>query len=134
MEINIEDLVRGRIEDMDLRCMVKDIIESLISTDVRAEIKNVVQRECLRIVESEIVKYLNGEVKTDDGWGKQEKFVSLEDRFRKELAEKLKGSWEATRVIERHLKERVDSIMKTQMSEVVEKIVNELTGSYLKKP
>jgi hypothetical protein len=125
MEINIESLVKERIEDMDLDDMVREAINGLITKQVKDEIVKVVQRECLRMVETE--------VKTNDGWGKKETFESFEILFKKTITEKLKGGWEAEKIIAKKVAERVDSIMKDQYAAVVEKIVNELTGSYLKK-
>jgi hypothetical protein len=133
MEINIESLVKERIEDMDLDDMVREAINGLITKQVKDEIVKVVQRECLRMVETEIVKCMEGEVKTNDGWGKKETFESFEILFKKTITEKLKGGWEAEKIIAKKVAERVDSIMKDQYAAVVEKIVNELTGSYLKK-
>jgi hypothetical protein len=133
MEINIESLVKERIEDMDLNDMVKDVIRSLITKEVKAEIHTVVQRECLRMIETEIVKIMEGAVNTDDGWGKKENYASFDDLFKKTIAKQLSGTWEAQKIIGKKVEERVESIMKNQMQGVVEKIVNELTGSYLKK-
>jgi hypothetical protein len=133
MEVNIESLLREKLEEMDLNHMVRNEINSLISESVKEEIKKVVQRECLRMVEAEIVKYMEGEVRTDNGWGKKETYKTFNDLFKKVLAEKLEGQWDAQRIIANAVKERVDAIMVKQYKEVIEKIVNELTGSYLKK-
>lgn len=133
MEINIENLVKERIEDMDLDFVVKEIIGGLITKDVKDTINRVVKEECLAMIRERIATMLDGPVSTDDGWGKREEFPSFMDLFKKEMAARMKDSYDVKREIAKQVEARVKSIMDNQYKEVVEKIVNELTGSYLKK-
>jgi hypothetical protein len=133
MEINIESLVKERIEDMDLDYVVKEIIGGLIAKDVKETISRTVKEECLVMIRERIADALNGPVKTDDGWGKKEEYPSFGDLFKKEMAARMKDSYDVKREIAKQVEARVKSIMDNQYKEVVEKIVNELTGSYLKK-
>ena len=133
MEINIESLVKERIENMDLDFVVKEIIGSLITKDVRETINKVVKEECLAMIRERIAVILNGPVKTDDGWGKREEYPSFADLFKKEIAARMNDSYDVNREIAKQVESRVKSIMDNQYKEVIEKIVNELTGSYLKK-
>ena len=133
MEINIECLVRERIAEMELEGYVREAIESIITKDVRTTINKIVTEESREIILTEIKKVLDGPVKTDDGWGNRETYPAFSDLFKQVLRKKMADSYEVKREIERNVQSRVDSIMKTQYAGVVEKIVNELTGSYLKK-
>jgi hypothetical protein len=134
MEINIEKLVAERIEDMDLDHVVKEIVGGLITKDVKESITKNVKEECLVMIRERINVILNGPVTTDDGWGKREAYPSFTDLFKKEMAARMNDSYEVKREIGKQVETRVKSIMDNQYKEVIEKIVNELTGSYLKKP
>jgi hypothetical protein len=133
MEINIESLVKERIEDMDLDFMVKEIIGSLITKDVRETINRAVKEECLVMIRERIANALDGPVSTDDGWGKKEEYPTFADLFKREMSARMKDSYDVRREIGKQVEARVRSIMENQYKEVIEKIVNELTGSYLKK-
>ena len=133
MEINIEALVKERIGDMELDFVVKEIIGGLITKDVKASISAIVKAECQKMIADEIREVLNGPVKTDDGWGKKEEYPSFMDLFKKEMAARMKDSYDVRREIGKQVEARVKSIMDNQYKEVIEKIVNELTGSYLVK-
>ncbi len=133
MEINIESLVKERIEDMDLDHVVREAINSLIAKDVKETINKVVKEECLAMVRERITDMLNSPVKTDDGWGNKAEYPSFVDLFKKEMAARMTDSYDVKREIAKQVEARVKSIMDNQYKDVVEKIVNELTGSYLKK-
>ena len=133
MEINIEGLVKERIEDMDLQFMVKEVIGGLITKDIRETIGKIVKDECSKLISDGIAELLSGAVETDDGWGKTQKFPSLEIMFKGELKKQMDSTWDAKREIEKQLSNRVKSIMDSQYKDVVTKIVDGLTGSYIKK-
>lgn len=133
MEINIAELIEKRVEEMDLGGMTREIIRDLVSSDVKKAIESIVREECRKMITEEISRVLSGPVYTDDGWGKKECFPSLEDLFKAKLKKELEGSWDAKREIEKQVSSRVNAIMQNQYKEVVTKIVDGLTGSYLKK-
>ena len=133
MEINIEGLVKERIEDMDLQFMVKEVIGGLITKDIRETIGKIVKDECSKLISDGIAELLSGAVETDDGWGETQKFPSLEIMFKGELKKQMDSTWDAKREIEKQLSNRVKSIMDSQYKDVVTKIVDGLTGSYIKK-
>ncbi len=133
MEINIESLVKERINDMDLEFAVKETIGGLITKEVREIINRIIKEECVKMIAIEIKKMLDGPVKTDDGWGHKEEYPSFMDLFKKEMSVRMKDSYDVKREIGKQVENRVKSIMDNQFREVVEKIVSELTGSYIKK-
>jgi len=134
VEINIECLVKQRINEMDLEHYVKEAVSALVTKDVRASISKIVDEECRKMVSVEITKVLEGPVDIDNGWGSKSHFDRFDDLFRQALKKAMSDNWEAKKEIEKQVSARVQSIMSGQYKDVVEKIVNGLTGSYLKKP
>jgi hypothetical protein len=129
LSINIEEMVKREIEEMDIPSIVKSIVNKLISDDVRKEINKIVQESCKRMVNAEIMKQLDGEVETDNGWGDRKKFNSFEDMFRAEFKKRLDGQYEIKRVIESAVKEKVSDLFKEKQKEAIDKVVKELTNS-----
>ena len=87
MEMNIEKLVEAQVR-RELECMdFRSIIDAQIRDEVRSIFKSTVMPKCKEVangmIEAEISACLDGEVFTDDGWGKKETHGSFESMFKK---------------------------------------------------
>jgi hypothetical protein len=137
MEMNIEKLVEAQVirelEAMDLR----SIIDGQIIKEVRSSFERLLKPKCAEVaqalIENEIEECLDGEINTDDGWGKKGHYESFSDLFKKTIKEKLNGTWEMKKVIENLVKERCSSLIKGEYDKICEKITDEITKSKIVK-
>lgn len=104
MELNLEQLVKERIEEMDLDRLVKGVITGLISDEVRRSISAMVREKVDGIIADEIKLELKKGVRIDDGYGGKVRYDSFEDMFRKTFAEKMKNTWDIQRKAEEVIK------------------------------
>ena len=128
MDINIEKLIQERIENMDLTGMARDEIRDFIRRDTANQLKKIIEEEVRGIIKEEIAKVMAGEVKTDDGWGKKESYPCFEDLFKLTFRKKMDESWEAKKEIGQQVNARVDALMRNEMKDVVQKIVDTLVA------
>jgi len=131
--MDIEKLVENQISEIDFRGLVAAIAEKIIRRDLFDSIQRAVKEKVDTLIYDGINDVFNKPVLTDDGWGKREQYACFEDLFKKVLKEKLDGSWDAKRVMERAIKDRTDALVKTEWNRVIEKTIDELTKSKLIK-
>ena len=129
MEINIESLVRERVEEMDLGRMVRDEIRAIVGKEVREHIAAAVKEQVNAIIGDAIAEIMAGPTTTDDGWGNRKEFPAFEDLFKKAFLEKMNQTWDIKRTIEQKVNERVSSLINQRYMEVITKIVDGISGT-----
>jgi hypothetical protein len=127
--MDIERLVEEQIADIDFTNLCSAIVEKIIRKELFDSIEKAVKSKVDTLIYDGIDDVFNKPVMTDDGWGKREQYGCFEDLFKKVLKEKLEGSWEAKRMLEKAIKERTDALVTTEWKRVIQKIVDELTHS-----
>jgi hypothetical protein len=133
MELNLEKLVQDRLDNLDLEHMVKGIVRDVISAEVRAQVKPIIEKEVTQIIAEEIKKVFTTETIIDYGWGSREVFPTFEALFKKQFKAKLDSQYEVKKIISDLVKERVTSLINQDYAKVVETIVDTLTASKLVK-
>lgn len=126
MEINIENLVKAQIEEMDLREMVKDVITGMIAKVVRDEIFPQTKERIGKIINAEVEAYMTRPVQTNDGWGERKDYASFEDLFKGEFAKRMKDSWQIQKQVESWCNNRVNELFRSKQKEIGDKIVTEM--------
>lgn len=129
MNINIEELIKAEIKDMDLALVVREVVTSLIGEEVQLSLRDVIQEESKRIISGQIALVLESPIETDDGWGKREKWESFEVLFKTKFLEKINSHYEMKKTIESQVKARVESLFANSYKEISNKIANELTNA-----
>ena len=137
MELNIETLVETQVkqemEEMDLKGIIEAEVRHSISNGVGKEIVSSVNAVAKHMIAEEVRKALDGEVKTDDGWGQRVVYKSFEELFRSTLKKNMDEKYEVKKEIERLVKQRVESLIKQDYNRILEKIVDDITASKLVK-
>ncbi len=135
MELNIESIVEKQvnreIQDIDIEGIIKSQIRDIIANGVGKEIVASVAAVSKHMIAEEVRMALDGEVKTDDGWGKRAVYPSFEELFRTTFRKDMEAKYEVKREIEKQVAARVQSLVKQDYNKVIEKIVNELSGTKL---
>lgn len=138
MDLNIEGLVskqvRLELEGMDLPGIIESEVRQCIASGVGKEIVASVSAVAKHMIAEEVRKALDGEVKTDDGWGKKNAYPNFEQLFRQKFKAAMDDTYEVKRVIEKQVAERVQSLIKQDYNKVIEKIVDEISKTRLVKP
>lgn len=133
MELNLEEMVKARLDDMDLEDMVKGEIRSLLHGDIHRTIREVLQKQVGSIIETEIKISMKKGVATDNGWGEKATYASFEDLFRKTFAEKMKNSWEIQKKVEEYVKQEVRQLMDANFTAASKKLAEDILASTVKK-
>lgn len=133
MESMVENLVKQRIDQMDIEYIVRDSVRGLVAEQAKAAIKPIMDKELNAIILKEIENIFTTEVKIDDGWGKREVHPTFEELFKSEFKRKLNDQYQIKSVIQKLVQERVTSLINQDYSKVVETIVDTLTASKLVK-
>lgn len=137
MNLDIETLVKQQVthefESLDLRGLVEDVVRAEIQQSVAMSIVQDTRDLAQSMIREEIRRFLDGNVETDDGWGKKASYDSFEDLFRATFKKSMSDQFKVKREIDQQVKARVDSLVKQDFSKVIEKIVDELTCSKLLK-
>lgn len=133
MEMNLESLiseqVRRELAEMDLRDIVDSEVRSCIRDGVAKEIVASVSSVAKHMIAEEVRKSLDGEVSTNDGWGKTARYASFEELFRQKFKAAMDDKYEVKKEIEKQVSAKVQSLVSQDYKQVVEKIVKELTKS-----
>lgn len=137
MQMNIEALVESQVtrelREMNLREIIAAEVREMISTDVGKEIVQSVKDVAKDMIAEEVRKTLDGEIRTDDGWGHKNSYPSFEVLFKNAFKEAMDKKYEVKKEIEHQVKMRVDSLIKQDYNRVLEKITDEITKSKLVK-
>jgi siroheme synthase (precorrin-2 oxidase/ferrochelatase) len=126
--MNIEDLVKKQIKEMDLESMVVEVIKGLISYETKQILVQIIKNKIDVIIEKEIQAVLNSPLETDNGFGDRKYYGSFDEFFKKTFAERLNKSWEMKQTIERSIRDRVDEHVKQNMDSLCKKMAAELTS------
>lgn len=133
MDLDIESVVKKAValemHEIDAPQMARELMRELIRNEVGKVLPELVKNEAASMIQQEIHSFLDGPVNTDDGWGKKETYPSFEDLFKKQFRESMNSTYEVKREIEKQVKARVDALVKQDFSQVIEKIVDQLTCS-----
>lgn len=129
----VERLVSAELREVDIGYMVREVVSSFITSEVRKQISVVVSEQAESLVAAQLSALLDGEVTTDDGWGKRKHYESFDALFKETLHNNLNNSYEVKKTIDKQVSSRVDALIKQDLNAVVEKIVDELTKSKLVK-
>jgi hypothetical protein len=129
----IEQIILNKIEEIGVEDIVREVIRDYINRELRSNIKNIVDTEAKAYVNAEIEEQLKHAVTIDNGWGDTKKFPSFEVMFRSEVKKCLDSKWEIERIIHRNVEERINGLVKSTKEAVVEKMVDELTKTQIKK-
>ena len=128
-----DELLKERIDEIDVREIVQQIVRGLISDDVKRLIVKVTEASIEKIIETEIEIVMKKGVSTDDGWGKKFSYGSFEELFKTEFGRRINGQYDIQRQIERWVKEKSEQMFKDKQAEVVKKVTDELLIASTKK-
>jgi hypothetical protein len=128
MNLTIEDLIKEQIQNIDINGLVKDEVRRLVSDDIKRELVKITKDQITKIIETEIDICMSKGVQTDDGWGKKNTYPSFEDMFKKTFAERLNASYDMKSTIERHIKDKVDLMVKAETKQLVDALTKTLTS------
>jgi dihydroneopterin aldolase len=126
--MTIEDLIKGQIEQLDIKELVQSEIRRLVSDDVKREISKATKEEVQRIIKVEVEIQMSKGIKTDDGWGKKENFNSFEDMFKKHFSELLNSKYEIQRVVKDHITTETKKLVESKTKEIVKALSDSLGG------
>ncbi len=137
------ELAKQLISEEEIENAVRQVVEKRVNYHVEREIEAIVNRIISEKGEGYIVemvdKVLNAQVRTDDGWGRVEKYDSFENFVREKISQKSynRNEWDINRTIrdqvdkkisevakklaERESKDRTDAILKELAAEYAEK-------------
>ena len=137
MELNLQQIIENQVkcelEEMDLRAIIENEVRKNISKGAGKEIVETISSVSQDMISEEISKVFDGEVNTDDGWGKKESYPSFADLFKKTLKREMDNTYRVKNEIEKQVKTRVASLIKQDYAKVVTKIVDEISQTTLKK-
>ena len=126
LSINVLDIIKERIAEVDVNYIVRSEVINIINKTVIGTIDGIVENEAKIMVYNEIRKVLDGEINTDDGWGKKVKYNSFAEMFKAEVKKNIDGQWQVKREIEGIVKKRIEELIKPKAKEIYEKIATEL--------
>ena len=112
--MTLEELVRERMDDLDISEMVESEIRKLIAQEATKSIHAIMEKKIDKILTDAIAAEMDRPVVTNDGWGKVEKFTNFEACFRQTFAKKLAETWQVHQVIQKQVDTRIDELMKTR--------------------
>ena len=130
----VEKYVQREMSEYDIAGITRSVIRDIVSKEVSTAIKPIVETEIRAIIQTEIESIFTTEVQLNDGY-KKETFPTFEEFFKAEFKKKLNDQYQVRAVIEKLVKDRVQSLIQQDYAKVVETIVDTLTASKLvKKP
>jgi hypothetical protein len=132
MEINIEQLLKDQIEQVDLQETVRCEIRRLITARAEKTIESMVKDEAAKLVKDAIAVCLSGVVKTDDGWGKKAEYGCFGDLFKKTVKEKMESSWDIKRNIEDEIKRRVNDLFGIETQKLADYLAQQIINTAAK--
>lgn len=137
MEMDIKKIVEQQVEkevqDFNFKEIIQAEVRNIIKNGVGKEIIESVSLVAKHMIAEEVRIALDGEVTTDDGWGKKVTYPSFEGLFRAKFRKEMEEKYEVKKEIERQVAQRVASLIKQDYTKVIEKIVDELSGTKLVK-
>ena len=98
--MDTNNLIAKMLEDVDVNKLVKEVIKSEITTNIRSTINEIISKNANDLILKEITSVIKNPIETDDGWGNTKKYTTFKDLFKKELREKLNDSYQIRRTKE----------------------------------
>lgn len=130
----VEQLIRGEVEQMDLTDIARDVIKDEIRRQIPNVAKEMVSVEIKGIICAEIERFLNGPIEVNDGWGSKASWDSFELMFHQEFKKQMDQKYEVQKEIQKQVAARVKSLMDQKYQEVIQKIVDSISGTVLVPP
>ena len=127
MEIDMQQFIKERLDEIDLKSLVVEEVRLLIYKEVLSEIKSAVKSKVDTMIKEEIDLIMKSTpIKTDDGWGTREEFPCFADLFKKVLYDRLESGCDMKRMIQKTVLARVDALMKEHATAAIKKVADEL--------
>ena len=138
MNIDIEELLKEKIESIDVEGIIHEAVSDRVDRQVHAEIRAitepVVREKIDALIGGQVEEYLSGQVSTDDGWGGKKTYESFEAMFKKLFKERMaNNAWGVKKQIETQVKGRIDALFKKEHDVVMQAISDNLIGYVTKK-
>lgn len=118
--MNIENLIKEKVEELNIENLVRLEIKKIIYEDVQKEIKVKLSEQINDLIKKEIEAILKSKVETDDGWGDKKTYDSFEDLFKMHFKKALDNTYDMKRNIERHIKDETEKLVKLKTQEITD--------------
>ena len=132
MELNI---TQEHVDEI-MEKVISEQVGNVIENDWYGTVESRIQKEVERAVKNELAKrfnemvaeivdgFMNGKpFELNDGWGHRSRYESYTDFFAAQLNDRVSSSYEVKRVIEDHVKKKVDALWKTFQREIAEEVI-----------
>lgn len=129
LEKIVRENIENQLKDYDFSNQIGEIFRDILRDKLELKVNKFIN-EKLKV---EIQNILNGEIDTDDGWGKREHWDSFEAMFKSKFYEKLNNTWRMKEVIGKIVEERLDKLFKEKTKEMTEKIQDMVLDEMLKE-
>ena len=120
--MDLEDYVKGAIDDMDIESCVKNVIESFIGKEIKAEIKKQIRAQTEKHIEirikDEIELALDGKIETDNGWGKCKTYDNFDELFKTYFKKRLDSSYKMKTLIKKSVEAKVNKLFTASEQEI----------------
>jgi histone H3/H4 len=135
--MNIEDLIKEKIESIDLESEVerctKEVVREIVESNFKQTIKDHISTYTSGIIKAECDAILNGPVDLCDGWDKKESFESFELLFKARLRKALSGNnWDIKRHVNKIIDEKLSSLVIGAQKEIAEAVANNVIANAAK--
>jgi len=124
--MDTNNLIAKMLEDVDVNKLVKEVIKSEITTNIRSTINEIISKNANDLILKEITSVIKNPIETDDGWGNTKKYTTFKDLFKKELREKLNDSYQIRRTIENIVKDYVNKLFNEEYKNTVNNILESI--------
>jgi len=126
MELNIEELIKDQIAEIDIRSSVNSVVRQMVEPEVKQKIKKLTDKRVTEIIDLEIQEIMSKGVETDDGWGKKAKYPSFEELFKTEFRKRIDSTYEVKRLIDESIKKQVEDLFRANGQTIAKKFAEEL--------
>ena len=134
------DLAKQLISEEDLQYAVKSAVSEYLNYHMYSELQGIVSKvldeKCNGYIREEIDKILASPVKTDDGWGRVEKYDSFESLVKEKIKEKSidRSQWNiqslVRNMVENKIKDVAEKLIKQESKDRAALIIKELAREH----
>ncbi|MBQ9255738.1 MAG: hypothetical protein IJ181_01225 [Acidaminococcaceae bacterium] len=134
------DLAKQLISEEDLQYAVKSAVSEYMNHHMYSELQGIVSKvldeKCNGYIREEIDKILASPVKTDDGWGRVEKYDSFESLVKEKIKEKSidRSQWNiqslVRNMVENKIKDVAEKLIKQESKDRAALIIKELAREH----
>lgn len=134
------DLAKQLISEEDLQYAVKSAVSEYLNYHMYSELQGIVSKvldeKCNGYIREEIDKILASPVKTDDGWGRVEKYDSFESLVKEKIKEKSidRSQWNiqslVRNMVENKIKDVAEKLIKKESKDRAALIIKELAREH----